>query len=655
MPDNITTLAQEPAMWCSNTCPGAEAHEILRFISDRFQENKANGGLCSEGWQELKEKLPDLSTILYKVKCYRLNALAIHVCKESAFLNIEHGSTFVKQLYEVICNVWNKGHSNGQNLGNVDNFLDGWIQDLSMVKNQWLPIYLQILACDNLVDNPKFVKAIEALEEHLKKLIDNPDLIDDCGEQLIAYVLEFFLDTNPQRIVECFSIATKIAILKPSDSKLKSVKALRQLVEHLKAKATKSLQRQSNDVQLDLNLLSRNNEKLSKAFEDARKNNQFNLCRELELLIPLVGNWERPRHLKAPQGSMKVVLPSGEQFDSVPKDIDKDGIHYHVCFDDIVEAAVVKGSTREVDPKQKCPIKIVDLYIKHKNGNKYQINEATAVFNFGGKDVTTKIYAARGWKYRKLNQEHAGAVFSVVKPPIKKKDLSRLEALAIGEGEAENNDYIDGSGKSEQKLNPKRVLRLGRNKLNYDIPFYSGPEGLVKGIEEFFKVLSDTILFNKWSQLFWTKKKPRIPMNELEVDATIRPLFQSYVESRNGNLICQEDPGLGRCDYVVYRGNDNVVIELKCSSHKQLKQGIEAELPTLMTNKNTKFGIFLLFAFYAAFKKDSDELNNLIKLRNNISKKMDLNISIMIVNCDKPKTASKRKKTARRGDGLQSY
>ena len=647
--DNKNLLTQEPAIWCSNACPGAEAHKILSFISDRFQENKGNGGLCSQGWQELDKKLPDLSTILFKTKCPRLNAHSIHVCKESAFLDIENGSTFITQLYQVICNAWNNGHTNGNTLGSIDDLLDGWIHDLPLVRKQSLSIYLQILACDNLIDNPKFTKALESLENFLSNnLANNPGLIDDCGEQLIAYVFESFLDINPQMIMENISIAFKIALLQANDSNLKSIKALRQLIDHL-IKKTAQKRGKKNNIYRYLNLTD-NCKILSKAFDRARESEQFNLCRELEGLIPLVGNWKkRKRHLKLPKGSMKLHI-SGEYFDSVTKDTDNKGLHYHVCFDNIIEASVVKGSKRTVNPTQKCPIEIIDLYVKNKKGSVCLVKEADAVFTFEGEEITTKVYPIRGWKYKKSNQGHAGAVFRIAKPPIKKNDLKKLEALTIGEGEAEDDDYIDIPNKSKWQ-----AMRFDRNRLDYDTPFDPGPEGLVKGIEEFFKVLSDKIHFKKWSHLFWTTKLPKIPKNELEIDITLRPLFQDYVESRSGKLTCQEDSGLGLCDYVVSRESDNIVIELKSSMHKKLKQGIEAELPTLMKSMNTKFGVFLLFDFKAAYEKNTDKLNNLIKLRNNISKTIDLNIHIMIVNCDKPKTASKIKKAARHGDGFQSH
>jgi hypothetical protein len=674
MPETTLLSSPEPGMWCTNICEGAEAHDILDFFLRRFKENAGNGILSFDGAQGLDIKLAELGTLLHNANCDRLYAYAIHVAKQSAFLNIEDKAyTFVERLHAIIQKVWNDGYnrhhkkdktgasSNGDDIFDPNAFLEGWVYDLRLVKNELLPIYIQILACDGLGSQPKFNEAIVVF---CNRLFNNstalkPSLIDACGESLIRCVLEPLLETNRMKVIECLPYAVDIAVAQASDNSYTSVKALRNLIEHLiKLKIRGHWLKRSHSNGFHREVLSNILEKLSKAFRNARRAKQFNLCQEFAHLIPIVGGWERDQHLKVPD-KLYVELhfsDSSQICKGIVKDIDKNGHCYHIQFDDISETAAIKDHKRK--KIKGCPIPIADLRMKDKHGSAWKFSKALAIFDvpavLHGKQsaqLRSEILPIRGWSHKPSDIEHAGAVVWVKTPPIKNiKDLIPISAM---EGEAEDSDETDIPIIKKEFSQKHKTLLIA--KLPFDVPFDQGPMGLIKGIEQFFEKISDAILFNKMYILLWTTQKPISPVPERNIDALIRQFFKEYVESRGGSLSCQEDVGLGLCDYIVSRGNDKVVIELKRSCHQQLKQGLETELPTLMVTNGAKYGIFLMFAFNAAFKKGSSECKNLIRLREKITKKMNLNIRIIIINCDKQEPASKRKATLVPGDGFQQY
>jgi hypothetical protein len=649
MPDIRGLLPYEPSRWCSNTCPGAESHEILDFFASRFRENTGNGNkLTLAGVEGLDDKLTDLSTALYKASCSKLYAHAIHVSKLSAFLDIENGKNFVERLYGIIQKVWNNGYSQRKVVNTKKNqadddsmfdpskLLDGWIRDLPLVKDESLSIYLQILACDGLSSQPKFREALEAFQGHLLKS-NNPRLIDVCGESLVSYILEPLLKENHSKVIELLLIATNIAVAQVSDDNFESIKALRRLVEHLKKKQGNGI---SKSDKVYVKILA----KLSETFIIARNGDNFNLCQELGELIPLIGGWKRDRRLKTSDKLNVQLRFSNESqiYTGVVKDIDQNG-YYYIKFDDLSEAKVIKGSKRDHDIKKDLSIPIVDLYVKNNQGTTWKFNKASAIFSGSGipsgeQQILSTVYPIRGWQYKHSYKGNAGAVVWVETPPI--KNLKNLVPIVAMEGSAEENDEIEF----------KNELKTGVNtEASSGTMFEPGPEGLTKGIKEFFEDFSNKILLERRQELFWNKKNP---VTEKKIDLLIRPELERYVKSRGGNLTYQEDVGLGRCDYVISRGDDNLVIELK-RSVGNWKQGIKSELPTLMTGKKTNYGIFLIFTFHWQFGKKSKELRELRMLRYNTCKPQKVHIDIVLISCDKQKSASHLPKTPCAGEGFQ--
>ena len=186
-------------------------------------------------------------------------------------------------------------------------------------------------------------------------------------------------------------------------------------------------------------------------------------------------------------------------------------------------------------------------------------------------------------------------------------------------------------------------------------PVESGPEGILKAMREFLLSLSDMIHLEGYCQAFWAGDKP-VP--EKTIDAIIKPLLVEYIESRGGHCASQTDTGVGICDYWIAWDKDRLIVELK-PSYGNWKQGIKKELQSHVESQKRNHaaaGLFFVLSFEGKFRPESNELTELLELRDGVCRECDTRIDVAIVDCDKPaESASKGNVPPKSGDALKYY
>jgi hypothetical protein len=598
----------------------------------------------------LEKKLPTLSEALDDAACDRLYVLAIETLKNAAFVRIGGQTDFVWNCYHLISSVWKKVCGNAatqvpdwggpdEPALDLDDFLGGWKRDLCRVRPESLSSYVGILSWEGLAGCPTFAEALEELEQRLLKRVGRSELpiMDRCGMALIRDVLDSITDTARGRVISSLVPATRIACHYGLRGFLDSMESLDTVLRHLgqprKTDGDGVCEEDAPLAHAHCDLL----DILSDTYQEARQKKLTDLCLRLASLIPSVGGWGRDRRRKAP-GDFKIRVKfvlgknrAERNFNGIVKDLvrnfGEDRPYYHVCLEGLIDCVPVATSEEPLPGEEEH--NSVMLCVTDKRGKKYRFREALAELKIPadcpGKTVSkveSRVRPIRGWRYQYANKGKIGIVFWLENPPT--LDAGQLQIVRSEDGEAERSAIPE----EVHPVEPKGALRKGGHQLLQDISQW---------LEEFAASMER----NRRYRGLWTGsgKRGLRPVDELAIDAQIREQLKEFVESHDGSLSCQEDTGWGPCDYIVRHRKDKVVIELK-PSYGEWKKGISNQLPDYMEQAKTKHGLFLVFAFAASFQKDSKELEELCALSERVSKSRGMCIDIVVINCDRPKSAT---------------
>jgi hypothetical protein len=226
----------------------------------------------------------------------------------------------------------------------------------------------------------------------------------------------------------------------------------------------------------------------------------------------------------------------------------------------------------------------------------------------------------------------------------------RLAALASGEADKVRLECeVRGAGKTVLH-NPQKPPAPADSARS----FKPGPDGVLEGLREWARGLAKRVGTEGDSRAYRPGGRPT---DEGAIAAMIRDPLRQYAEARGASLAPGQQTGRGPTDFLIHRGNDRVYIELKRSCG-DWKQGITAELPTYMAASSEDHavgGLFLVFAFEGAFKADGPDTRELLALRDTECGRTRRPIHVGIIDCGKPKSASKMKNPASPYDALQWY
>jgi hypothetical protein len=181
-------------------------------------------------------------------------------------------------------------------------------------------------------------------------------------------------------------------------------------------------------------------------------------------------------------------------------------------------------------------------------------------------------------------------------------------------------------------------------------PLEGGEEGLLRGVNEWVRQLSERIASHGQWRALWSQRRPA---DEATIGSQVCRDLAEYVRPRGGDVSWPADPG-GFSDCLVHRGSSRAVIELK-TSYGDWRQGIRAEIASCMSQVRSRHGLFLLMAFNSAFKPGSDELRKLLHYRDSVCKANAVRIDVAVVDCDKPEAASRRRAAPRGVERVQHY
>lgn len=114
-------------------------------------------------------------------------------------------------------------------------------------------------------------------------------------------------------------------------------------------------------------------------------------------------------------------------------------------------------------------------------------------------------------------------------------------------------------------------------------------------------------------------------------------IADAYCNANNIDLTKEGNNGRGPVDFKLSRGaKDKIVIETKLTSNSQLKHGIEIQLPTYMSQEQTKKAIYLIID-----NGPPKTLENFISFYNNLNKEIKRKISYLVIDATPKLSASK--------------
>jgi len=574
-----------------------------------------------------------LEPALHAALCPRFSALAIQVLKRIAFIP---GSKRANWLFTVINDLWHDGRRQ-QAVWEKDRpslplildperLLAGWKEDLPGVVAERLASYARVLSCEGLHEAAAFPEAVGDLEDRIKaEAHRDPSLAAEVAEAFISDVLSSLLDADRAKLMEHLPLAAELAAKAAmGGGGVGAVKQLDILMQRI------ALPLKNGDGSLPPErekggAYRQVYDHLNYMYREASRDVLQQLVHTLSRLMAAAGGWpERPpRRLAHDCGATIEAAANGSVHEWTGQVVDlcDKGHGYHIRFDTIKHCWHTSP-----EPIQGAPgIQGVQLHVNDPSANDLKFRQARVCLHlpassYGGANGTseTEAFPVRGWDYAEPKKVGAtsGAAFWIREEPEHVRQYR--ESLPVFTG----------------TLVP--------------LPFESGPEAILDGIRSFLAEQADVIRFQSGWQALWSGRKPA---SERAVDGYMRHLLREYVEARGGHLSPQEHTGTGRCDYVVSRESDIVAIELKHSAGRW-RQGVTAQLATYMADEKTSHGLLVVFAFKAKFRPRSGQLHELLRRRDEVCKKRGVRIDVAVLDCDKPPSASKRRKPPQPGEGF---
>jgi len=668
MPSEAQQQPWQPANWCTDLCRGGNAHTILSLLLSHFQKHLDGSEIELMVAEKLEQEFKPLGRYLEETTCPKLYAYAIQTLRRSAFINVPRTSNLVWSCHHLIVELWDKGYNweksrrrSANRIFRVDDFLETWIRELPYARQLCLPHYIGLLKCEGFDKSPRLKTAIESLVGHIVEKVIPTDAVvgDRCGIALVQDVFDPMLaKKNRKKLIEYLPLASRAAGECALCGHFESIKRLQELLE----KPGRPRYKEDGSVPQRYQHLAAAYHEVCSMLSETRRTARggkpafVEFCQHVDPIIRKVAPWSRGCRLKAPADchiKLKVLSDKIYEWQGTIKDLTPDGHCYHVCFDDLVDCFGIHRTTRKISGQPRPNLRSIRLYVANKQGQTWQVKEAMAeIFlpqKTSGQSPVVKqsrVLPIRGWRYKYENQGKTGAVIWLENPPAI-QDFPEMAEMLPHEGESEQEDVkslsdVEGSD-TKLSLKDEIVPRA---------PFPHGAEQLLEEIVEWFRNLSDRVLEDRRWEGFWSRGGEPIP--EKAISAQIRQALKEYVESREGHLSSEEETGLGPCDYLVLHETDKVVVEFK-SSDGEWKQGIDAELATYMSRAKTGYGLFVVFAFNKKFRPDSDEIKDLLRRRDGVCKKENIHIDIVVISCDKPVSASRRKKPPSSGEGFQYY
>lgn len=108
----------------------------------------------------------------------------------------------------------------------------------------------------------------------------------------------------------------------------------------------------------------------------------------------------------------------------------------------------------------------------------------------------------------------------------------------------------------------------------------------------------------------------------------------------NGIDLCPEvNFGRGPIDFYLTNGTERISIELKKSTNTQYKHGLQVQLPDYMKSNKSNFGYYV-FMNYSS--EESKKIDSLYDVRNTLDAKIRNKIDLVIIQCSKMESASRR-------------
>jgi hypothetical protein len=530
----------------------------------------------------------------------------------------------------------------------IPTFLRGWQHDLGFVQFGALPAYTRLLGLHNLhTSKLQFEAAITALvktatqEPVLKTTKVAAEVAGALADDVLAPLLAFDKETalkNVKHVAEIIHVAIlqdPVAALGERHGSRSAAEMALDALEHLLDQAMLPVWKHERnspergqdvfDAYLSLHRLHRDLPSETRSLLDKR----------FWTLMPKIGGWpERGRRLEAKGWKATVRFSAdGKQYDHTGEVIDlcPKGQGCHVRFD---------------PPVKRCGTASNDAIELQDNNGSRPIRDV--LIQLAAPKETTafcKAEALRGWMYPSKDvslPEMPGAAFKISElpsgfcerrvnhlPPRTSEDPISLADLTVSS---------ENTGESTLPGAPGPA-------------FSDGPEGIIQSLRDFFLEFSRKVTQGLWKALRATGR----PIDESSLDSIIRPEMEKFVISRAGYIAFQPEIGMGKCDYVIARANDRVIVELK-PSYGNWKQGIRKELPAYVKaqsqNGYSTNGLFLVLAFDKKFRRNSNEVHRLLRLRDDACLDCTSAIEVVIIDCDKPVPPSKIRDD---GDPSQYY
>lgn len=637
--------------WFNETCQNSRVHEELKFFNDLFEKHFREGKTINVKDVNLFDRLSLIDEKINHTGCVYLYAYAIEVLKKSAFLQIPEGSTFVRTCYSMITKFWKDNYpkkiisqQQKEDFFSSDRLLNSWKNDLDGVNSEYLCSYSEILGCQGLDKLSTFKQAVDVLSDKINGIVlddSNLNAADESGFSLCKLLYDLaFLKKNKPKCLEVLMTGYNVSITLAKKGKNNAIQKFAKTLDTLgKPKLKKDFDEPIKSSEFHFEVYKKIAKELSDEFMKARESEEQELCDLISGLKPKLINKSRYPRLKAPEEMMfvgRISVDEGDikykEFSGVINDIDNETrLSFNATINNIQECKTIETSEETIQLGKKLFPKRI-LYIKDTKEKEYYIDSLIAKFDIQSKDKDkffsideATIYPIRACNSEK-EDELCTVVFSCEQPIVKNYQfLTRLHP-------------IEGNSKKETKDKITNIIRFKSFP-----PFASGSKGIFTALIGWFKNLAVKISKDRGYMAYWTAR-PRIPVIESTINGSLRGPLNEYVSQRDGNLSSEEEASEGKLDYVVSRGGDKVVIELKRSvDPSQCQNGVCKQLPNYMNYKNTQYGIFVIFCFGHMYQKDSQEIVELCKLRDSVCSEKDIQIKIITINCDPPSSSDSEK------------
>lgn len=198
---------------------------------------------------------------------------------------------------------------------------------------------------------------------------------------------------------------------------------------------------------------------------------------------------------------------------------------------------------------------------------------------------------------------------------------------------------------------------IEKHEYKSEVEFRNKIIAIIKGLQEKINISSN---INE----FWNIIKEgnsivkRIPKDETDIQAAIIRMISDQLTLANIFVSPEYDTGIGKVDMifsaqVIEQGICSIVIEIKNAHSKDLKDGLNIQLPLYMKAKKSKYGIYLVLWYQGDWFNDAryDSMNSMnIEIVNSYllpeyrQFSNPKNITLEILDLTKGPTASKIKK-----------